>query len=63
LHEGSKERRKLNKFLRCSFALGNGYQNTRLSGSACLPVGRDIRISEYQAVKEALVWSPDILVP
>jgi hypothetical protein len=23
----------------------------------------DIRISEYQAVKEAFVWSPDFLVP
>jgi hypothetical protein len=31
--------------------------------SACLPVGRDIRILEYQAEKEVLVWSPDFLVP
>jgi hypothetical protein len=23
----------------------------------------DIRISEYQGVKEVLVWSPDFLVP
>ncbi len=40
-----------------------GYQDLRLSGSACLPVGRDIRTSGHQVQELPAFCFPDILIP